>query len=191
MSEKEISYQEISPTFWQLTKLYWSQFCRVFLLFLPVFAIVFIYGAFRATQPAEDLPAILEIMNLFPNNSILLKYTATFISFYFLQILLFILILGKNYRGFTFTFVPKLDRKSPGYWPMLFYISWAYHWRVMIIWGLLQFVSVKFPQLEEMTSFIGFSTFLQVLTGISFLRFVVNQPYGKVRLSLIEREKSS
>jgi hypothetical protein len=90
MSQQEILSQEVMPTFWRLTKLYWSQFWRTMLFIFPFFLIFFVIGASGEIQDLESFYSLEK----FPYQSTLVIRIEFFIGFYFIQCLLFHLIIG-------------------------------------------------------------------------------------------------
>lgn len=186
MSQQEILSQEVMPTFWRLTKLYWSQFWRTMLFFFPFFLIFFVIGASGEIQDLESFYSLEK----FPYQSPLVIRIEFFIGFYFIQCLLFHLIIGKKYSDFKLCLLPNLALDTPKYWPTLLYISWAYHWRAMILSEIFFYLESWFPQVKDVPAYPFFYSSIYVIIMILLQRYVVNHNYGKSRLSLIARKDS-
>lgn len=192
MSQIAANADEVEPTYWRLTKIFWSQFWRLFLILLPVFACIFAYGAFMGEE-IKDLNQ--HLFKMFPStidvvsDIYLMPYYAGNLFFcYVLDFLMFFLILGKNYKDFTFSFVPTMGRKTQGYWLALFKLSWAYFWRTTIFVTFTNLVQSLISQFSEHSGIDALNSLINVGAFIFFLGFVVNKQYGNFRLSLLKRE---
>lgn len=186
MSQQEIPLQEVIPTFWRLTQLFWSQFWRTMLIILPFYLVVFFIGALWEIQDLNSFSSLIKI----PYQSPVVINIEFFIGFYILQCLLFHLIIGKKYSDFTLCLLPNLAAETPKYWPTLLYISWAYHWRAMLFSEIISYLESWFPQIKDAPVYLLFYLSAYVIIMILLQRYVVNRTYGKCRLSLIAREDS-
>lgn len=184
MSSKEEITQEVDLTTWRLSKIYWSQAWRAVLMFIPIISSIFLYWGYRG----EDMNQIQEIVDHFMNISLSLHYALWLIFLYFVGCLLFRLIIGKNYSDFTLTFVPKLTPKMPGYLTAIFWVSWAYFWRTFPVMVGFNLLTNAFPILNANIALSVLFLCIEVVFYIRLLHFILNKPYGNVRLSLVKRE---
>ena len=186
MSQQETPFQEVMPTFWRLTKLYWSQFWRTMLLIIPFFLVIFLLGALWEIQDLESFYSLTK----FPYQTTLVIRIEIFIGFYLIQCFLFHLIIGKKYGDFKLCLLPNLVLDSPKYWLTLLFISWAYHWTAMLLSEIIFYLESWFPKVMDIPAYPLFYLSVYVIIMILLQRYVVNHNYGKSRLSLIARKDS-
>jgi hypothetical protein len=188
MAQIKTTSEELVPTFWRLTKIYWSQFWRALVLVFPIFFFIFAYGAYQGIENFENPFIIPNITELLVNKKLILNYLVWLSLLYLLQCLLFRLIEGNTYSDFTITFVPRMDRNTPGYWPALFYVGWSYFWRTAIVRVIINVAESQLSKYYEPTIINGICFVAESLILILLLYFIVNKQYGKVRFSLLKPE---
>lgn len=182
MLQTETMRHEVDPTIGRLVKISFSQFWRGILLFallVPFLILILTYYYSGFEFMVADIDSII-----ITPYAVLMSLPAL----YLFQCLLFRLIIGATYADFTLSFTPKMDRNTPGYWPALFYVSWAYFWRTSLVMGGFYLAKYIFSSFFEGMVISFFSSLLEIFIDILLLRFVVNQPYGNVRLSLLKQE---
>ncbi|MBX9805719.1 MAG: hypothetical protein K2Y18_08210 [Alphaproteobacteria bacterium] len=185
MSKKETTPQEVEATYLRLAKIYWSQFWRSILWISPVFVIIFAYGVYKEVEADRFEKKWTGFFEFSPS----INYALKLFFIYLLNCLLFRLIIGLKYSDFSFSFVPPMDKKTPGFWPALFYVSWAYFWRSGFYMIGRDLAYMTFPHFFEISSVSFNRLIIEVVIYIYLLRFVVNKQYGNVRLSLLKHDK--
>jgi hypothetical protein len=174
---------EVEPTFWRLTKIFWSLFWRAVILITIVVALLALLAHF-IKQDHEYSELMPNIIDAYSNPKLVPIYLVWLVALYGFECLVFRLIIGNKYKDFTLTFVPHLDYKDSNYWPTIRAVAWANYWRGTLIFTFFD-VSEYMAHLSQSPYSYGV-IILQILASILILNYVVNKHYGAVRFSLLE-----